>query len=163
MAETSDAETGEAAAVTVELGPLSREVVFLVRNLNALLRPEGLRMREAMEVESGAIGVLAMIWINPGISQNDLAASLALKKSAVARSVKQLEEQGLVARRRAAADRRANALTLTEAGHEKMAIFRPLSAALHERLFEDTPAEDREAFLRVLAALVEKLSAPPES
>ncbi|WP_010140158.1 MarR family winged helix-turn-helix transcriptional regulator [Oceanicola sp. S124] len=145
-------------AAVVELGPLSREVVFLVRNLHALLRPEGQKMREAMAVESGSIGVLALIWINPGVSQNDLAASLALKKSAVARTVKALEAEGLVARRRASADRRANALTLTEAGHEKMAIFRPLSAALHERLFDGVPGEDRETFLRVLAGLVERLS-----
>lgn len=162
MADRIEEEAREGGAAAVELGPLAREVIFMVRNLNALLRPEGQRMRAALAVESGAIGVLALIWINPGISQNDLAASLALKKSAVARSVKMLEEQGLVARRRAASDRRANALTLTEAGHEKMAIFRPLSAALHERLFEDVPAEDRETFVRVLGALVEKLSAQPQ-
>lgn len=134
----------------------------MLRNLQALLRPEGQSIRDAMGIEGGGIGVLGLIWINPQISQNDLAGCLALRKSAVTKVVVSLEAQGLVRRTRAPGDRRTNALTLTEAGQEKIAIFRRLSLAMHERLFEGIGEADQECFFRVLATLYARLSAGME-
>lgn len=142
---------------TLALGPLSRDVPFMVRNLYAQLRPGGQDIRREMGVESGAIGILGMIWMNPGISQSDLAASVALKKSAVTKVVTSLEGQGLVLRRRAQGDRRANALTLTDAGHDKIAIFRTQSEQFHARLFDGIDPADEEIFLRVLEKLTQRL------
>jgi DNA-binding MarR family transcriptional regulator len=146
-------ETGALA-----LGPLGHDVVFVTRNLQALLRPVSDALRAELGLETGMIGVLSIVWLNPGLSQSDLAASMVLKKSAVTKLVKTLEAQGLVTRRRVEDDRRMNALWLTAAGHELIARLRGLTDALHERLFEGIPAGDREAFFRVAGALISRLA-----
>jgi DNA-binding MarR family transcriptional regulator len=141
----------------VDLGPLGRDLPFMIRNIQVLLRPEGEAIRNALGIEHGSIGVLSIVWLNPGISQNDLAASLAMKKSAIAKLVKLLEEQKLVSRKRISADRRFNALTLTSEGHLLVAEIRRLTDALNARLLEGTEEADRGAFFRVLARLFARL------
>ena len=143
----------------VELGPLTRDLHFMVRTLQSLLRPEGRALREAVEVEPGVIGVLLIVWLNPGISQSDLAASVVLKKSSVTALVKTLEAAGLLERNRVTADRRTNALTLTGEGHALIARIRTLSEAAQDRLFEGVPAADRDAFFRVARHLMDRLQA----
>ncbi len=62
-----------------DFGILSRDLPFMARTLQSLLRPEGHAIRQALDLEAGVIGVLSVIWLNPGISQNDLATSVVLK------------------------------------------------------------------------------------
>jgi len=72
------------------------------------LLPFGLR--------SGAFSTLAMISANPGCSQNQLARSLGMDKSAVVAIIDELEARGLASRERGTHDRRRHALTLTPDG-----------------------------------------------
>lgn len=141
----------------VELGPLTRDLHFMVRTLQSLLRPEGRALREAVDVEPGIIGVLLIVWLNPGISQSDLAASVVLKKSSVTALVKKLEAAGLLDRTRVNADRRTNALTLTGDGHALIAKIRSLSETAQDRLFEGVTPSDRDTFFRVALHLMERL------
>ena len=66
------------SGVEVELGPLSGDLRFLARNLHVLLRGESLPLRQSMGVDVGAAAILSVVWLNPGISQNDLAAAIVL-------------------------------------------------------------------------------------
>lgn len=141
----------------VDLGPLARDLPFMIRNIQALLRAEGQAIRNALGLEHGSIGVLSIVWLNPGISQNDLAASLAMKKSAITKLVTVLEKQNFVSRKRISADRRYNALTLTSEGHLLVAEIRRLTDALNARLMEGAEESDREAFFRVLGTLFARL------
>ena len=141
------------------LGPLAEDLPFMIRNLHALLRPVGHIVRDPLGIESGSIGILSMVWVNPGISQNDLAANLAMKKSAIAKLVKSLEQDGLLDRTRVPGDRRMNALTLTAQGHQMVGQIRRLTQALNDDLARDIPAHDREVFFRVLEKLHASLAA----
>ena len=142
-----------------DFGILSRDLPFMARTLQSLLRPEGHAIRQALDLEAGVIGVLSVIWLNPGISQNDLATSVVLKKSAVTALVKHLEERGLVARERSQQDRRQNALTLTADGHTLIAKIREHTEALNDRLFENVSAAERETFFAVMDKVVQNLLA----
>ena len=144
----------------VELGPMARDLLFMLRTLQSLTRAEGQSLREALDVEPGVIGVLSVIWLNPGISQNDLAATVALKKSAVTKVVTGLESRGLLSRQRVSADRRMNALTLTTEGHALIARMREMTQSWNDRMFADVAPDDRETFFRVLETLVAGYAAP---
>jgi len=142
----------------IDLGPLAGDLIFMVRTLQAMLRPEGQAIRESLDVEAGMIGVLAIVWRQPGISQNDLATLVALKKSAVTKVVKDLEARGLLVRQRVSQDRRMNALELTENGRAVIEGARALSDALNARLFEGIDGKDRDTFFRVLENLFARLA-----
>lgn len=141
----------------IELGPLVRDLPYMVRSVNALLRPEGEAVRQQLGFEAGMIGILSIIWLNPGISQNDVAAAVVLKKSSVAKLVKTLEASGFVTRRRADDDRRMNALTLTETGAQAVGQIRMATEAVNDRLFEGITAQDRDIFHTVLSTLLGRM------
>jgi DNA-binding MarR family transcriptional regulator len=141
----------------INLGPLAEDILFLTRNLSSLLRPESRKIRQSVEFEDGVISVLSIIWLNPGITQNDLAASVVLKKSAVTKLLNILEESGLVLRHRSKTDGRAKALTITAAGHEKIAEVQKLTKETHDRLFQNIPEHDREVFFSVLLQLLSEI------
>lgn len=143
----------------VRLGWLGGDVQFLTRSLRFLLRPQGGAIRQAFALEAGDIGVLAMIAANPGISQNDLAASLVLKKSAVTRVVQRLEQRGFLHRTRSTRDRRANHLVLTEAGGALAGALRQATQDQQTAWFDGIDPARRAAFFDVLHLLLARLVA----
>jgi DNA-binding MarR family transcriptional regulator len=138
----------------IELGPMARDMPFMMRTLQALMRPEGQAIRSEVDLPPGAIGVLAVIWLNPGISQNELASAVALKKSAVTKLVKDLETRGILVRERVSQDRRINSLTLSHSGQALIGRIRHLTKAWNDKLFAEVAPEDREAFFRVLETIL---------
>lgn len=145
-------------STAVDFGRLANDLPFMLRTVQARLRPEGQALIDMLGVEPGVIGVLSVIDLNPGISQNDLAAAVAQKKSAVTKIVNALEDRGLVARRRLAQDRRMNALTLTREGEALTRRVHAEADALHARLFEGIPTRDRDVFFDVLGTLSRRLA-----
>lgn len=141
----------------LKLGPLRQDLPFLSRNLRALLRAEGAVLRERLGIESGMIGVLNIVWLNPGISQNDLAGSVALKKSAVTKVVQLLEANKLLVRQRSQKDKRYKALKLTQAGEEAVRDIRRETDRLHAEWFEGVTEDDRDIFFDVLIRVLANL------
>lgn len=114
----------------VALGPLKENLPFLTRALRAYIRVENADFFANFEAEQGEIAVISLIGLNPGISQNEVAATLVLKKSAVTKVIKGLEERGFVQREKVKADKRFNALTLTASGDAK---FKRINARMEEQ------------------------------
>lgn len=146
------------SGVEVELGPLAGDLRFLARNLHVLLRGESLPLRQSMGVDVGAAAILSVVWLNPGISQNDLAAAIVLRKAAITKLVKKLEAGGLLSRRRTMQDRRMNALMLTEKGQQMIATIRPLATSMQDEIFAGIDDRDREIFFDVMSQLVNRLA-----
>jgi DNA-binding MarR family transcriptional regulator len=103
-----------------DMGELTEDLGFLlarvsgdvVRATNAALAEEGLRVRQY------AVLLLACD-SRRGASQRAMARILGLDPSQVVTLVDELAQAGLVERRPAPTDRRANLVTATEAGHRK--------------------------------------------
>ncbi|MBF9042259.1 MarR family transcriptional regulator [Rhodobacterales bacterium HKCCE4037] len=141
----------------VNLGWLARDLPFLTRTLRFLLRPDSDSMRQELGLDPGEIGVLAIVGQNEGISQNGLADSLVLKKSAVTKIVQAIEKRGLIERRRSESDRRSNELFLTVKGKAVTDRMQAATAALQDIWFEGIPAAERAVFFKVLFGIVEGL------
>lgn len=140
------------------MGQLAHDLPFRLRTLQALLRPDGQALIDALGIEIGEVGVLSVIGQNPGISQNDVATAVVLKKSAVTKIVSGLEERGLVARQRVSQDRRVNALTLTTDGAALLDRIRAATRDLNDDLFEGIPDEKRLAFFDIIDKVSDRLS-----
>ena len=146
-----------------DIGPLAQDLLFMMRTVQGQLRTEVQDLRSALSVESGMIGVMSIIWQCPGISQNDLAAMVALKKSAVTKLVKELEGRRLLTRTRVSSDRRMNALELTETGQTLIAQSRDIVARIESRAFDGVSEADRQTFFNVLGQVFLRLSDPSAS
>lgn len=143
----------------VELGYLGEDLPYLTRVLRACIRAETALFYKDFGTEHGDIAIINLIGINPGISQNDLAAAVVLKKSAVTKVIKSLENRGLVERRKVSSDKRYNALTLTEKGEEKRRQLRDGMQAQHQALLSVFSREEQQQLLSQLRRLSDHLTA----
>lgn len=142
---------------SVELDYLGEDLPYLTRVLRACVRAENAAFYKDFGTEHGDIAIINLIGINPGISQNDLAAAVVLKKSAVTKVIKHLEERGLVERRKVSTDKRYNALTLTRKGEEKRARLREGMQFQNDALFAGFSDSERTEFFGQLRRLCENL------
>ena len=88
-----------------------------------------------------------------GVRQGAVADLLGVEGPTLIRTLDQLTSAGLVERREDPADRRARTLHLTEAGSAVLARIEEAMKALRSELFQDIPAEDVRACLRVFGTL----------
>lgn len=142
------------------LGFLARDVSFLTRVLRAQIQARNAGFYARHGIAAGEVVVLNLIALNPGVSQNDLAAAVVLKKSAVTKLVNQLEAAGLVERRKPAADLRFNALHLTAQGEARLAVVNAAVDAQRERLLGPLDPGEREQLFALLARLSAHLAEP---
>jgi DNA-binding MarR family transcriptional regulator len=142
------------SGAVIRAGWLQDDLPFLTRSLRHLLRTSSENLRLSVGLEAGDIGVMAVVSLNPGVTQNDLAASLVLKKSAVTRVVQRLEKRGFVERRRCDVDRRANRLTLTAAGEDVAQKIKIAAQAQQLEWFDGVSQEESAIFFDVLLRLI---------
>jgi DNA-binding MarR family transcriptional regulator len=98
--------SGDFAFLLVQLG------AHLAREFRERLVPLGLEPRHA--------GILVRLAANEGLSQQALGELIGLNPTRMVFVIDELEERGLVERRRNAADRRSYALYLTPKGHDTL-------------------------------------------
>jgi len=96
---------------------------------------------------------LALIDVNPGLKQTDLAQAVQLDRSTVVSVIDNLEGRGLVERKRAIDDRRSNALSLTRKGKALLTKLRPLVERHEQRLRENLSPEEQAELLRLLGKI----------
>ena len=101
--------------------------------------------------------LLALIGRKPGWSQQQLAAAVQRDKAQVARTVKELEALGLVAREAAAGDWRSRSLRLTEAGAALFAELQARRAALGAEMLGGLSAEQRVVLGEMLVSVRDRL------
>jgi DNA-binding MarR family transcriptional regulator len=148
----------EPAGPGLKLGELSEDISFLTRTIRARMRPEIGALRQEFDVAPGEIGVLRIVGLNPGISQNDLAAAVVIKKSAVTKVVRDLMERGLLRRERVHHDRRYNALSLTPSGETLVGTLAQRVHDLYDDWFAGFSPEERTQLYRLLEKLADALA-----
>jgi DNA-binding MarR family transcriptional regulator len=98
--------------------------------------------------------ILEVVGHNPGIRPSDVAAAIGVKRANLVPLLTALERQGWLSREAAAADRRAQALHLTETGKEKLAHWHGLIRPHEDRLAARLGPNGRETLLNLLQTLV---------
>jgi DNA-binding MarR family transcriptional regulator len=106
------------------------------------------------DVSPGRFGMLVLIEANPGVTQTRLADAVNLDRSTLVAVLDQLEERGLVERRRGA-DRRTNGLWLTRRGRLLVARMKERIRAHEERLAARLSEAERRTLLVLLRRFTE--------
>lgn len=154
----SPSDTAPSYSGQLELDYLARDLPFLSRVLRSYIRGETAKAYQGLDAVPGEIAITNLIGINPGISQNDLAAAVVLKKPAVTKLVRSMEDRGLVERQRVKADKRYNALVLTKAGEQRRAAMRRRMEAQHEELMSVFSQEEQDRFFELTNRLCSHLA-----
>lgn len=103
---------------------------------------------------TGQITLLGLIAANEGVSQNDLARALLMRKSQVTGLIHDLVERGLVTRTESDSDRRYNALSLTKAGTQAWRQARERITRHSDSLLEGLDPLEREELMRLIRKLL---------
>jgi DNA-binding MarR family transcriptional regulator len=160
--------TTDAKPEAQKTGGLPEELVtsstFLLKRLGFLVKD---RMIAAFE-ESGLSpyhhAVLALLEEDPRETQAMIADALGYDRSHLVGILDELEERGLIERKRDPNDRRRHVVTMTPAGRRALTKLRALSQKLDDSYLAPLSDEDREtlhALLLRLAEVHEPRCAPP--
>ena len=145
-----------------ELGRLDAHVGFRLRRTQRVIARAFFAAAGDRTVRTGLSASLALIANHPGISQNDLARTVVMDKSVTVQIVDTLENQGLVVRKRAPADRRRHALFITAAGevylNELLAIANAVRDKILTRVSEEEMAVLNDILDRIHLALENDLA-----
>lgn len=99
---------------------------------------------------------LVEIKYKKNINQHELSTSCSIDKSAVARALRKLEEQGLILRQIDENNRRQNMLSLTEKGHETLRQAKIILDEWENEVYKDITPEEKEITHDVLKKIVLK-------
>jgi DNA-binding MarR family transcriptional regulator len=114
--------------------PLEARIGYLLGKLG---RRQSLRFAELLEplgLRPKHFAVMNVVALADGPSQQQLGAALGLDPSGLIAAIDELEEAGLLERRRAEEDRRRHALFLTGAGQAKLTRAREAARRRGEEL-----------------------------
>ncbi len=129
-----------AGAGTLDWGFLDTSIGPRVRLLRNALHAGSLAVSEPFGLPTGSLTVMALVSANPGSSQAELAAKAGITGPSLVGLLDELEQRGLLVRRRDELDRRRNILVLTDKGTATMELLfatvstieSPIRAALGE-------------------------------
>lgn len=102
---------------------------------------------------AAAAALLTVERLGDGVRQKDVAEDAAIDPAAIARSVNQLEKEGLLSRRTDARDARAKTLHLTPSGREVAARLNAELDEVRKSILAGVSDEDGQIAVRVLLSL----------
>ncbi|MDI4664932.1 MarR family transcriptional regulator [Xanthobacter autotrophicus] len=116
------------------------------------------RWRSALDAGLAEMGLSDATWSpllhigrsGGGLSQKDLAARVGIDGSSLVRLLDILADKGLIERRQDPADRRANLLFLTAAGHAAMAGIQRILTRIEDAMLADLSDAEMEAMTSAL-------------
>ena len=137
----------------VELGFLADYVGFHLRLAQDASYRAFARHRDKDLIKPGRFPALAIIHLNPGISQSALGRAIARDKSTVSPLIKDLQKNGLISRTPSASDRRSVTLALTKKGERTLERLQ-VRAQDHETEIERLIGTSKARFLTLLDKVI---------
>ena len=129
------------------MGPLLRQAhQRAAKAFATALRPLG--------IEGRHFGVMTTLASRGALTQSQLIAALHGEKSAMLRTVDDLERLGLAVRHDVPGDRRARAVGLTPAGHERLSAARKIAQDVGADLFACLSDEEQATLFHLLKRFV---------
>ena len=146
------------ASSEIKLGYLSEFVGFHLRLAQDASYRVFSKHREKDLVKPGRFPALAIIHLNPGISQSALGRAIARDKSTVSPLIKDLQKNGFISRKPSPHDRRSVTLALTKKG-ERILTKLHARAAEHENELDRMIGSSKSRFVSVLERIVSGMAA----
>jgi DNA-binding MarR family transcriptional regulator len=141
----------------LDLGPLARNVGYVVRRAQVLIFQDFMQAMAALDIRPGQFSVLAVIGRNPGVKPSEVGEALAIKPANLAVVLDELEARGLARRRLVPEDRRSRALFLTRAGERLLMRLAALVDEHERRVTRALGPDGRERLLALLETIVDDL------
>lgn len=107
------------------------------------------------------LSALGLIYETPKLKQSDLGKLLEVKRANVVTMLDELEQRGLIERRRSNEDRRAHEIELTPEGREQTHRWLRMHARLEEDLVANLGSRERQQLLALLKK-IRRLSTAPK-
>lgn len=101
-------------------------------------------------------GILRILSLNPGLSQQALATSLRTVPSRLVTLVDELESKGLVQRMQHESDRRTHALHITEDGENMMQTIASIGLEHRERVLASLSNEEKQLLTDLLQKIADE-------
>ncbi|SFL92698.1 DNA-binding transcriptional regulator, MarR family [Gracilibacillus orientalis] len=139
----SDRAVYEKELSAADLHPVSFAIFALARSHRALA---GQMLRE-VGLFAGQEILLMQLWDQDGQSQNCLGRTLRLDHSTIAKSVRRLEDTGLVTRSRSEEDGRVTIVSLTQAGQDLKTKVTDVWSRLENLTTEGLTEQEKELFI----------------
>ncbi|RDI50589.1 MarR family winged helix-turn-helix transcriptional regulator [Nocardia mexicana] len=116
---------------------------------------------EDLDLTPPQAGVLRLLATRPGRSQREIADELRMPPSRFVPFADELEERGLIERRRNPDDRRLHALHLTDAGRAKLGQLAGAARQNDDRLCRGLSSDERDQLFALLDRIAEEQGLTP--
>jgi DNA-binding MarR family transcriptional regulator len=143
----------------LKMTPLSGYVGYALRRAQGVIFADFNHALAELDLRPAQFAVLLMIDQNPGASQSSVSAALGIQKANFVALIADLEQRGLVRRRRSHTDGRTYSLGLTPRGRAQLQRAAELQSVHEARVIAQIGREGREQLL----ALLDRLSALPST
>jgi DNA-binding MarR family transcriptional regulator len=143
-------------AAPLDLSHLGAIVGYPLRRAQMALFEDFARRFQPLGLTPAQYSTLSTIGDNSGRNQSEIASALGIQRPNFVAMMDELERRGLAERARSGADRRSNALALTQAGRALLARARVVQAEQESAIDKLLGRSERQALvatLRKLAAL----------
>ena len=151
-------QTAKPESTDVQIGFLSDFVGFHLRLAQDASYRTFARHRDKDLIKPGRFPALAIIHLNPGISQSALGRAIARDKSTVSPLIKDLQTNGFISRKPSAQDRRSVTLSLTKKGERTLDRLRT-RADEHEAELDRIVGASKTRLMSLLGKIIEGMSA----
>jgi len=135
---------------------LVASALFLLKRLGGTAKEESFAAYEAMGLHPYHYAVLAVLDEGERETQGAIADALGYDRGQLVGLLDELEEAGLVERRRDPADRRRQIVQMTPAGRKTLGKLRALSTRLDDEFFAPLDADERAQLHGLLLRLAEE-------
>src|SRR5437879_45157 len=137
-------------------GPPTPGVAFALAQLGAHASTLFAQRIAALDLTAAQAGLLRMLAAAPGRSQKDIAADLGMPPSRFVPFADQLDERGLIERRKNPGDRRQHALYLTDAGRALLGELAKIGLAHEQQITRGLSADEHDQLLRLLLRIADE-------
>lgn len=139
----------------LDLDALRQTPGFMIRILQLLNFEAFYRHFESLELSPVEYAILIIVRDNKTVTQSELAAVLKMHLPNLVKILSQMEEAGIMKRKRSARDKRAVELSLSAAGQRRADEASRLGEIFNARTLAPLSKPEQTAFVQMLARLAE--------
>jgi DNA-binding MarR family transcriptional regulator len=141
---------------------LTSRLGYLLKHAQLNFAESGARALEPLGISGRQLAVLVVLDAAEPMSQLDAAKELGVDRTTMVTLVDELEDKGLVERRRSPDDRRKNIVELTARGKETLAEGERLHQQTEKAFLADLTPIEADLFVRILRKLATDAEAPDD-
>ena len=143
--------------------PRPSGIAFLLAQLGSHVSDRFAARLAALDLTPSHVGVLRVVGQNPGLSQQALSERMGALPSRIVRLVDELEERGLVERRRSVTDRRNHELYVAEGAGERLGEVLAVVGEHDAEITTGLTAREKQTLVALLGKVAAQQELNPEA